>query len=123
MEELLSLAVYVIIIVSVIRTLVKKSKNVSNRGKIGKAAGGNGAKAVSKRPVTSPQKTSSVFGASKPEKKYDTFNTKKFGRESGAMEHKHETKKFTSMCDASNLPPGYILLNGEPVRVADLENR
>ncbi len=54
---------------------------------------------------------------------YDTFNKKKFGRESGAMPHKHEKTHYTSMADASKLPPGYILLNGEPVRVADLEGK
>ena len=54
---------------------------------------------------------------------YDTYNKKRFGQESGAMPHKHEKKHYTSMADASKLPPGYILLNGEPVRVADLEGK
>ena len=58
-----------------------------------------------------------------PVKHYDTFNKKKFGRESGAMPHKHEKTHYTSMADASKLPPGYILLNGEPVREADLEGK
>ncbi len=59
-----------------------------------------------------------------PTKKYDTYNKKSLFRESGSMPHKHETKKYTSsMADASKLPPGYILLNGEPVRVADLEGK
>ena len=56
--------------------------------------------------------------------KYDTFSGRKtHNREPGAMPHKHETKKYTSQADASQLPPGYILLNGEPVRVADLEGK
>ena len=54
---------------------------------------------------------------------YDTFNKKRFGQEPGAMPHKHEKKHYTSMADTSKLPPGYILLNGEPVRVADLEGK
>lgn len=57
--------------------------------------------------------------------KYDTFNkkTKFHSRESGSMPHEHKKEKYVSMADASNLPKGYILLNGEPVRVADLENK
>ena len=57
--------------------------------------------------------------------KYDTFNkkTKFHSRESGSMPHEHSNKKYRSMADASNLPKGYILLNGEPVRVADLEGK
>ena len=41
----------------------------------------------------------------------------------GAMPHKHEKNHYTAMADASKLPKGYILLNGEPVRVADLEGK
>ncbi|WP_029231169.1 hypothetical protein [Butyrivibrio sp. VCB2006] len=55
--------------------------------------------------------------------KYDTFNKKSIFNTSGAQPHVHETRKYTSMSDASKLPPGYILLNGEPVRVADLEGK
>ena len=54
---------------------------------------------------------------------YETYSRKTHDKNSGAMPHKHETKHYTSMCDASNLPKGYILLNGEPVRVADLEDK
>ncbi len=54
---------------------------------------------------------------------YDTFNRRKRDNSTGAMPHEHGTGKYRSMADASNLPPGYILLNGEMVRVADLENR
>ena len=55
--------------------------------------------------------------------KYDTFNKKSIFNTSGAQPHVHETMKYTSMSDASKLPPGYILVNGEPVRVADLEGK
>ncbi len=54
---------------------------------------------------------------------YKTYTQKSHNSGKGAMPHKHETKKYTSQIDTSKLPPGYILLNGEPVRVADLENR
>ena len=59
----------------------------------------------------------------KPEGRYDTFNKKSWKHESGTMPHKHEKGHYTSMSDASKLPKGYILLNGEPVRVADLEDK
>lgn len=59
----------------------------------------------------------------KSEGRYDTFNKKSWKHESGAMPHKHEKGHYTSMSDASKLPKGYILLNGEPVRVADLEDK
>ena len=47
-----------------------------------------------------------------------THNTK-----SGSMPHKHEKSHYRSMADASKLPTGYILLNGEPVKVSDLEEK
>ena len=52
-----------------------------------------------------------------------TYSQKTHNAKPGAMPHKHETRHYTSMSDASNLPQGYILLNGEPVRVADLEGK
>ena len=54
---------------------------------------------------------------------YKSFSKKTHNTAPGAMPHKHETKHYTSMADASKLPKGYILLNGEPVRVADLDEK
>ena len=54
---------------------------------------------------------------------YETYSRKTHNARPGAMPHKHETRHYTSMSDASNLPKGYILLNSEPVRVADLEGK
>ena len=54
---------------------------------------------------------------------YDSYNKKTKNNDSGTMPHKHENNHYTSMADASKLPQGYILLNGEPVRVADLEGK
>ena len=54
---------------------------------------------------------------------YDTYNKKSWRNDSGTMPHKHEKGHYTSMMDTSKLPKGYILLNGEPVRVADLEGK
>ncbi len=55
--------------------------------------------------------------------KYQTYNKKRMDNSAGAQPHKHETRKYTSMSDASKLPKGYILLNGEPVKVSDLDNK
>ena len=55
--------------------------------------------------------------------KHVTYNKKSICNTAGAQPHIHETGKYRSMSDASKLPPGYILLNGEPVRVADLEGK
>ena len=55
--------------------------------------------------------------------KHVTFNKKSIFNTAGAQPHVHETGKYRSMSDASKLPPGYILLNGEPVRVADLDGK
>ena len=54
---------------------------------------------------------------------YETYSKKTHNAKSGAMPHKHEKGHYTSMCDASNMTKCYILLNGEPVRVADLEDK
>ena len=73
----------------------------------------------------SPQKpeASAVPHKHKKEGVYETYSKKTHNAKPGAMPHKHETRHYTSMSDASNLPKGYILLNGEPVRVADLEDK
>ena len=54
---------------------------------------------------------------------YDTYNRKNGRNDAGTMPHKHDSGHYTSMMDVSKLPKGYILLNGEPVRVADLEGK
>ena len=115
MDELLYVVVYMVVI-AVILGAVKKS--AANKG----ANKGPGNKNVMTGPITGQT-------MAKPAK-YDTYN--KRGNASGAMPHKHKEKgvydtynkrHYASMADASKLPPGYILLNGEPVRVADLEGK
>ena len=69
------------------------------------------------------RESSSMTKGQKKQGKYVTYNKKTLFNDSGAQPHKHENKKYKSMADASNLPPGFILLNGEPVRVADLEGK
>ena len=73
----------------------------------------------------SPQKpeASAVPHKHKKEGVYETYSKKTHNAKPGAMPHRHENGHYTSMSDASNLPKGYILLNGEPVRVADLEDK
>ena len=97
MEEILSAIVEVVVFGFVIAAVLKKKK------KKGEA--------------------SSMPQGHKKMGKYDTYNKKSLFNDSGAQPHVHETKKYRSMADASKLPPGYILLNGEPVRVADLEGK
>ena len=99
MEGLLSLAVYVVIIAVVIISRKKKFNkiNTSNPGA-----------------MPHQHKSANV---------YETYNKKSPRNDSGTMPHKHEKNHYTSMADASKLPKGYILLNGEPVRVADLEGK
>ena len=67
--------------------------------------------------------TGSMPHKHKPTGSYDSYNRKSLFNNTGSMPHKHETRHYKSQADASNLPKGYILLNGEPVRVSDLENR
>ena len=99
MEGLLSIGIDVAIIALVIISRKKKITkiNVSNPG--------------------------SMPHQHKPANVYETYNRKSSKNDSGTMPHKHETSHYTSMADASKLPKGYILLNGEPVRVADLEGK
>ena len=78
--------------------------------------GGKGANPVSKAKPSMPHRH-------KKEGVYETYSKKTHDTRPGAMPHKHVTKHYTSMADASNLPKGYILLNGEQVRVADLEDK
>ena len=74
---------------------------------------------------TIPQKSEAPSMPHKHKKDgvYESYSSKTHNANAGAMPHKHETAHYTSMCDASKLPKGYILLNGEPVRVADLEDK
>ena len=76
-------------------------------------------------PGANPQRpeASSMPHKHKKEGVYETYSRKTHNAKSGSMPHKHDKGHYTSMCDASNLPKGYILLNGEPVRVADLEDK
>ena len=110
MEDVFSLLIVVVITIAVCLNRQKKKLREQQPG----AAGSTG--------IGIPESGSMSHNHRKAGS-YDTFNKKRFGQEPGAMPHKHEKKHYTSMADASKLPPGYILLNGEPVRVADLEGK
>ena len=115
MEALLSAIFYIVVIIAVVYKIKKK--------------GGIAGAGIDRRPGAPSSPATKAETSAMPHEhrragSYDTFSGRKFhNRDSGAMPHKHETKKYTSQADASKLPPGYILLNGEPVRVADLEGK
>ncbi|MCR5404109.1 MAG: hypothetical protein K6E91_09895 [Butyrivibrio sp.] len=69
------------------------------------------------------QTSSAMPHKHKPEGHYDTFNKKTKYNTAGAQPHVHSSMKYKPMPDINTLPKGYILLNGEPVRVADLEGK
>lgn len=96
MTEVLSLLIYVVVIVAFAMAASKKKK---------------------------ARESSSMPHEHAKSGQYVSYNKKNFMNTAGAQPHVHESRKYTSMSDASKLPPGYILLNGEPVRVADLEGK
>ena len=103
-----SLFTVLVVVIAVLLTVSKK-KGVKNTP----SSVDNVRQEPSAMPHKHPKEGSHVSFSGKT-----THNTK-----SGSMPHKHEKNKYKSMADASKLPPGYILLNGEPVRVADLEGK
>ena len=54
---------------------------------------------------------------------YDTHNPKRRDNSNGTIPHEHATNALRKRVDVASLPKGYILLNGEPVKVSDLENK
>lgn len=141
MDELLSVAIYFVVLFIVIGGIKKAGvKKLTGRPGTGNVSARTGNFAGGSVPAQS----TSMPHVHKNAGAYDTFNKKgnesgtmphkhsekgvyetfnRRGNASGTMPHKHETGHYTSMADASKLPPGYILLNGEPVRVADLEGK
>ena len=113
MEALLSIVFYLAVIGAVVYKIKKK----------GGIVGAGIDRKKSQIPTVAKESSAMPHEHRRPGN-YDTFSGRKtHNSESGSMPHKHDTKKYTSQADASNLPPGYILLNGEPVRVADLEGK
>ena len=130
MEEILGIVVYVIFIVGILGFAKKKGIKTTSKGvtfgnqnnQAGPAKTYQPSQPFQQKSYTN-QQSSAMPHTHRKEGHYDTFNKKSIFNESGTMPHKHETGHYTSMSDASKLPPGYILLNGEPVRVADLEGK
>ncbi len=128
MEEYLSLAIYLVFLFGVIKFLRKNIwKNAGSKGTGGVQVQGNvpgrGVQSPGSYQQVRPSQSSAMPHQHKPAGKYESYSKKTHNRKSGAMPHKHEKGHYTSMPDVSKLPPGYILLNGEPVRVADLEGK
>lgn len=112
MEAIITIVFYLLVIGAVVYKIKKK----------GSIAGAG----IDRKPTQIPgmtKESSSMPHEHRKPGRYDTFNRKGLFNDSGTMPHKHETQKYTSQSDASKLPKGYILLNGEPVRVADLEGK
>lgn len=129
MEALITLFVYGIVIYSVVKVLRKNKANSNgtsakptgyNLPKVNQNGNYSGNSSYSR----GPRESGSMAHEHRESGVYDSYNKKNRLNNSGTMPHTHETRKYTaSMSDASKLPPGYILLNGEPVRVADLEGK
>ena len=122
MEGFIGSLVYLVFIIGIIFAMKKKASTGSTPNRYN----------TSNRPTPTAYNNGNPYAGQEPsavphvhraQGQYDTFNKKSIFNESGTMPHKHETGHYTSMPDASKLPKGYILLNGEPVRVADLENK
>ena len=124
MEELISGVIYILFVVGVVKILRKTVwKNSSSQGTAtGKFPANGTIPTITTQPVR-PAQSSAMPHVHKPANQYESYSKKTHNKQSGAMPHKHEKGHYTSMADASKLPPGYILLNGEPVRVADLEGK
>ena len=132
MEALFSLIFYGIVIFSIVRAIKKRKNALPPEYKTVVTPKTNKAalpqsfpKESSSMPQGFPRESGAMKHTHRRPGKYDTFNkkTKFHSKESGSMPHEHRNEKYVSMADASNLPKGYILLNGEPVRVADLEGK
>lgn len=119
MTSLFTYAIYIIIIYSIFAAIKKGSKNKNAKSPAQQAKPAYGS---APRPMPGTMQDRRSESGSMPHNHresgvYDSYNRKNARNDSGTMPHKH------SMSDASKLPPGYILLNGEPVRVADLEGK
>ena len=132
MEALFSLIFYGVVIFSIVRAIKKRKNALPPEYKTVVSPKTNSSamrqgfpKESSSMPQGFPRESGAMKHAHRKPGKYDTFNkkTKFHSKESGSMPHEHRNEKYVSMADASNLPKGYILLNGEPVRVADLEGK
>ena len=136
METTFSLVFYLVVTVIVVINVLRKRTSFKGSGSAPGSAQGSftknaqqfmGAEAGSYKRESSAMKDNKESGAM-PHKheapdRHVTFNKKSGWNNIGSMAHRHEERHFTTMPDVTTLPKGYILLNGEPVRVADLENK
>ena len=124
-EELLSIAIWIIIIGAVlIRNKKTKSQNSnasSAQSSVRQPSVQNSVWKPSARGIV--MQSSSMPHVHKADGVYETYNKKSRRNDSGSMPHEHDRGHYKPMPDVSTLPKGYVLLNGEPVRVADLDNK
>ncbi len=115
MEALFSLIFYGIVIFGVVRTIKKKKQSqiLQNPPKDSRESGA----------IPHVHETKKYHNRQPGSMPHKHDNKKYHNKESGAMDYDRNKAKYRSMADASQLPKGYILLNGEPVRVADLEGK
>ena len=132
-EELIGFLVIGVVILRVVINGKKATKKAQQRqvnqnnpyaqGRTNTNVAGNRANSYAPQMQVRPAQSSAMPHVHRPSGVYDTYNKKSGRNDSGTMPHKHESGHYTSMMDVSKLPKGYILLNGEPVRVADLEGK
>lgn len=122
-EELLSIAIWIIIIGAVLirnKKTKSQSSNVSPaQNNVRQPSAQNNVWKPSARDIV--MQSSSMPHVHKADGVYETYNKKSRRNDSGSMPHEHDRGHYKPMPDVSTLPKGYVLLNGEPVRVADLD--
>ncbi len=119
-----SLLIYGIILVFILirvmgRTSGKNTKKVSQQRSIPAPT----TRKVQKGAAPVPRESSAMPHKHNESGVYDTYNRHKKDNSDGAIPHSHGNALRGPRYDSSKLPKGYILLNGEPVRVKDLENQ
>lgn len=111
-----STLIYIFIIISVISTIKNRRKKLPPNSSAGQGRPESGS-------MPHRHETAKYHNSSSGSMPHRHESRKYHNKESGAMDYDRNKARYRSMADASNLPKGYILLNGEPVRVADLEGK
>lgn len=113
--------VWGIVIVAIIMRIMKPGKNSKPAGSTGtsKTITSVNYKDFSKD-LSHRREASAMPHKHKESGVYDSANKHRANNSDGAMPHSHNEVKYKHI-DVATLPKGYILLNGEPVRTADLE--
>ncbi len=121
MESFIIYAVVLVFIVLKVmgRTSGKNTKKVNQK----RSTPAPAQRRVQKGAAPVPRESSAMPHKHNESGVYDSYNKHKRDNSDGAMPHSHGNALRGPRYDSSKLPKGYILLNGEPVSVKDLENR